>query len=1190
MRQAVLTPRRISPKESTLNPLIGSIVVFLIAIIGTGTMVRLSEEGQLQKQRASVAGQAENHAHAIQRGMENAMSATYALAALVRQGHGSVPDFDATASQLLRYYPGAAALQLAPGGVVKQIVPLAGNEGAIGHDLLRDPTRDKEAFRARDTGKLTLAGPFNLIQGGGLAAVGRLPVFLNDPTGNSSFWGFTTVLIRFPKALEEFQLNQLAAQGFAYEVSRTHPDSGQKQVIASSSSTLVEPVERSIDLPNGAWTIGIAPLEGWGNAQGLAIKSTTALLVSVLLAYLTNLLIKLRSHQQRLEVLVVRRTAEIAAAQTKLQTTFDAIPNLVWLTNAQGTYLDCNPMFENFCGVPKSEIIGKTNHKFLDQQQAQNLSKEDLKVLAVARPSTVEDWLTFAGNGQRALFEITRTPMRDACGLVVGVLSIAHDVTERKETEIKIRRLSQLYAALSQCNQAIVRCTSADELFTEVCAGVVKFGGMQMAWIGLIDAPSQYLRPVASAGKGQEYLEGLQISVDADDPFGRGPTGIAIRERRPVWNQDFMNDPLTEPWHARAARFAWGSVAVLPLQRDGEVIGSFNLYADGPHSFDEDDVRDLLLEMVIDINYALSSFDKEAERQQAEKSLRLAANVFTHASEAIMITSPQGAIIEINSAFSRITGYSRDEVLGRNPRMLNSGRQGKEYYAAMWQSLIDKGQWYGEIWNRRKNGEIYAEMQTISTVRDAQGSILQYVAQFSDITALKEHEHELRRIANFDALTGLPNRVLLSDRLQQIMTHAQLRGQWLAVVYVDLDGFNSVNDIHGHETGDQLLVAAAANIQSVLRKGDSLARLGSDEFVVVLDNLSDVEACGPILNSILAAIAQPVLIGNEQHHISASLGTTFYPQVEDVNPDQLLRQADQAMYHAKLAGKNRYHVFDSAHDRSLRGHHESLERIRLGLDRCEFVLHYQPKVNMHTGEIIGAEALIRWQHPQRGLLQPGEFLPAIENNSLACELGEWVIATALTQFEHWQADGLDLPISVNVGARQLQQDDFVSRLHALLAVHPDMRPGSLELEVLETSALGDLAHISKVIEDCQKVGVFFVLDDFGTGYSSLSYLRRLSVIQLKIDQSFVRDMIGKSEDLAILEAVIGLSRAFHLQVIAEGVETVEQGALLLKLGCELGQGYCIARPMPAHDMPGWVARWTPDPAWSGIVASQVEFP
>lgn len=568
------------------------------------------------------------------------------------------------------------------------------------------------------------------------------------------------------------------------------------------------------------------------------------------------------------------------------------------------------------------------------------------------------------------------------------------------------------------------------------------------------------------------------------------------------------------------------------------------------------------------------------ERKQAEEKRQLAASVFTHANEAITITAPDGTIIDVNDAFTRITGYSRAEVLGKNPRILSSGRQGPTFYAEMWHSLTENGHWHGEIWNRRKSGEIFAERLTISAVRDAQGATQHYVGLFSDITILKEHEKQLEHIAHYDALTTLPNRVLLADRLRQGMAQTQRREQRLAVACLDLDGFKAINDLHGHEAGDQLLIGITAHMKEALREGDTLARIGGDEFVAVLLDLNDVAGSMPLLARLLAAASEPVLLGERSLQVSASLGVTFYPQTEVMDPDQLLRQADQAMYQAKLAGKNRYHIFDAEHDRSIRGRHENLEHIRRALAKHEFMLHYQPKVNMRTGTVIGVEALIRWQHPERGLLSPGVFLPIIEDHPLAVDLGEWVIDAALTQMECWQAAGLHLPVSVNISARQLQQPDFVQRLRGLLTRHPRVPAGNLELEVLETSALEDLAHITETINTCQELGVGFAMDDFGTGYSSLTYLKRLPVTLLKIDQSFVRDMLDDPDDLAILEGVIGLAMAFRRAVIAEGVETTEHGELLLRLGCELGQGHGIARPMPAARIADWIASWRPDDSWA----------
>jgi diguanylate cyclase (GGDEF)-like protein/PAS domain S-box-containing protein len=572
-------------------------------------------------------------------------------------------------------------------------------------------------------------------------------------------------------------------------------------------------------------------------------------------------------------------------------------------------------------------------------------------------------------------------------------------------------------------------------------------------------------------------------------------------------------------------------------------------------------------------------------QQQAEALVRSNAEleqlalVFSHSREGISLNAGDGTILEVNDAFCRMTGYTREELVGQNPRILKSGRQSAEYYAAMWRTLVEEGQWSGEVWNRRKNGELYAELLTVSAVRDAHGAVRRYVAMFTDITAQKVHQRELEKLAHYDPLTGLPNRSLLADRLLQSMLRATRQGSWLAIVYLDLDGFKAINDHHGHDAGDRLLTVLATRMKHVLREGDTLARIGGDEFVAVFGDLTNIQSCEPMLARLLEAAAEEIRIDDVPMRVSASLGVTFFPQVEAIDPDQLLRQADQAMYQAKLLGKNRYHLFDADQDRALRGRHEGLDRIRRALEAREFVLYYQPKVNMRSGRVLGVEALIRWLHPQRGLLSPAEFLPLVENDVLAVEIGDWVLDSALAQLARWHADGLALQVGVNVGARELQQVDFVERLRLRLERYPALPSGRLELEVLESSALDDIGQVSQVMEACRRLGVLFALDDFGTGYSSLTYLRRLPAATLKIDRSFVRDMRDDPEDRAILEGILGLAGAFRRRVVAEGVETDDHGELLLDLGCELAQGYGIARPMPASELPAWVARWTPPPAW-----------
>jgi diguanylate cyclase (GGDEF)-like protein/PAS domain S-box-containing protein len=667
-------------------------------------------------------------------------------------------------------------------------------------------------------------------------------------------------------------------------------------------------------------------------------------------------------------------------------------------------------------------------------------------------------------------------------------------------------------------------------------------------------------------------LDTISRGVEALHPGVRCSILLLDTDGQRVITPDIQAAPSWTPYKALAEQANLAACWSQPIcSATGQILGTFGIYHAHVHTPGNAEI-DAIKQCAHLVSIAI-------ERKQADDRLHLAASVFDQAREGILITDQNALILDVNESFSRITGYSRDEVLGRNTRFLKSDRQDPSIYVALWQELLEKGHWQGELWNRRKNGEHYAEMKTISAVRDAQGNVSQYVALFSDITTLHEHKWQLEFNAHHDALTGLPNRVLLADRLHQAMVHARRRQQRLTVVYMDLDGFKSVNDQHGHETGDQLLMALANRIRHTLREGDTLARIGGDEFVAVLQDLSDMSPSLPILQRMLTAAAQPVILGSLAVQVSASLGVTTYPQTEDVDADQLLRQADQAMYQAKLAGKNQFHAFDADQDRSVRGHHESLEHIRQALEKNEFVLFYQPKVNMRTGQVVGAEALIRWQHPEQGLLPPATFLPVIEDHALATDIGEWVINAALTQMDDWRMAGLHVPVSVNLCARQLKQSDFVERLRTLLGAHPDTQAADLELEVLETSALGDLARISQIINTCRGMGVYFALDDFGTGYSSLTYLKRLPVATLKIDQSFVHGMLDDPDDLSILEGVLGLSTAFNRKVIAEGVETVDHGVMLLYLGCELAQGYGIARPMPAEALPGWIRSWQPDLSW-----------
>ncbi len=570
------------------------------------------------------------------------------------------------------------------------------------------------------------------------------------------------------------------------------------------------------------------------------------------------------------------------------------------------------------------------------------------------------------------------------------------------------------------------------------------------------------------------------------------------------------------------------------------------------------------------------------ERKKQEETLRLAANVFRHAIEGIMITTMEGRIVEVNQAFTLITGYSRDEVLGHTPRMLSSGRHESQFYDNMWRELSENGSWVGENWNRRKNGDLYVQLQKISTTHDENGNAQYYVSLFSDITLAKDNEQKLEHLARYDSLTQLPNRALLTEHINQALKQTQRRGQHLAVVFIDLDGFKAVNDNHGHEAGDHLLVTLAERMKGTLRTGDMLARLGGDEFVAVLLDLADADASAPMLNRLLGAVSQPVEYAQAQLQVSASMGVSFYPQPGELAIEQLLRQADQAMYQAKQAGKNRFHVFDAEQDQRVRSRYESVRELECALRAGEFVLEYQPKVNLRTRTVIGVEALVRWQHPQRGLLRPAEFLPLIEDHPLAIELGQWVIENALLQIERWQQNGVNIAVSINIGRRHLRHPGFVQDLRDTLAEHPKLKPGCLELEIQEGCATDDPTQVVQIVRELRAIGIDCTLDNFGSGHSSLTALKKMPLKYLKFDAGFIRDMLSSSDSLLILIAALKMASAYEMKVIAAGMETAAHGFMLTELGCDLAQGYGIAHPMPAVDLPGWIKCWKPVPDWLNV--------
>ncbi len=554
----------------------------------------------------------------------------------------------------------------------------------------------------------------------------------------------------------------------------------------------------------------------------------------------------------------------------------------------------------------------------------------------------------------------------------------------------------------------------------------------------------------------------------------------------------------------------------------------------------------------------------------------LVAEGFLHAGEAMLITGPSQRILDVNPAFTALTGWGRDAVLGESPaRFIEPFVEGPASPLPAADALPARR----EVTYRNARGQACAGLMSLTPVRGQGHRPCHHVMVLVDLALFGADGRPAARHRHFDALTGMPNQQLLPRLLQDSLRQAWQRGGRLTVCSLDIDHFKDVNDRLGRETGDLALATFAQRLRHRLEGDDILARVGGDEFVLLLHHGGDAR-----LDELLEAIREPLPLGERSLPLTASLGVTRYPD-DDAADDILLRHATQAMYRAKRQGRNAFHVFDPSLDRELQVRQEHRRRFARAIDDQELRLHYQPQVDMSSGRVIGLEALVRWAHPVEGLLSPGQFLSSIEGTRLETTLGEWVIDQALAQLSAWQARGLHLPVHVNISPSHLLDEDFAARLDALLARHPEVPPGQLKLEVLETAAMHDIDAAQEVMERCRALGIEFALDDFGTGFSSLTNLRRLPVDLIKIDKSFVGAMLDDADDRAIVESVVYLVRRFGRPLLAEGVETLAHARALMALGCPLAQGYGIARPMPAEALPAWLVEWGGRADWHAIAMS-----
>jgi diguanylate cyclase (GGDEF)-like protein len=743
------------------------------------------------------------------------------------------------------------------------------------------------------------------------------------------------------------------------------------------------------------------------------------------------------------------------------------------------------------------------------------------------------------------------------------------DGTSKAHAE-KITRMTKLYAALSQCNQAIVRCTNQDELFAQICLDAVRFGGMKMAWIGVVEPESLQVKPIAWYGDGLDCVQDIDVSIDPNKPSGNGPIGTALRTDQPFWAQDFQNDPHLAPWHARGKAANWHAMASLPLHQNGQVFGSFSVYSDELNAFDEP-AQNLLTEMAMDISFALDNFLRDAERRKAERERETAlarlekvtshvpgfvyefrlnpdgSSCFPFVSQGVMRiyhVSPGDIEFDASTVFKRI---HPDDLAGVT--------------ASIQKSAAALSPWRHEYRVLDPEGQAKWLQGQALPEREPNGATL-WTGFITDISQQKETEARIAHLAHFDSLTGLPNRALLLEHFEYALISAERDRTKLCLMFIDLDHFKNINDVLGHGIGDELLIGAANRLLALLRPQDTLSRQGGDEFALLVPNC-EADSATRLVTRLIQAFNQPFEIANQELTITLSIGISVHPE-DGRDFDSLSKQADIALYRAKEAGRNGYRFFTS----EMQTHSNRVMQIdtalRKALANNQMQLVYQPQIDLKTQKIVGAEALLRWHHPELGQVSPAEFIPIAEENGLILTLGDWVLRTALATAKPWLAltDG-DFLIAVNLSALQFRQAGLADCVLATLKDR-DFPPQNLELELTERSTMEDPESAIRTINTLNQFGIKFSIDDFGTGYSSLSYLKQFKLYKLKIDQSFVHDMTEDPEDHAIVRTIITMAQSLGLITIAEGVETKAQRDLLFELGCNESQGYFTGKPMPAE--------------------------
>jgi diguanylate cyclase (GGDEF)-like protein/PAS domain S-box-containing protein len=881
-----------------------------------------------------------------------------------------------------------------------------------------------------------------------------------------------------------------------------------------------------------------------------------------LVGVITLLLLMLmrRAHRQREQAI-----GKLKAREAQLTAFAEALPDLAFRMDSEGHYLDIYGNNLPLLGRPPSELIGRKLHDMFPADMAERFMVVLRQTLVSQRTQTQ----TFSVTVNRELrhFDSRCAPVGDTNQVVWMIW----DITARRQTERRLRRKTRMYDFLSHVNQAIVRSDSQSVLLSRLCDVAVQHGQFRKAWVAMADSTHPLTwRCVAESGDPRPLRDMLGFSL-AERAAEATQLGTCLRLGRTFRTADLSaQDGLADlpEWGRDAVAVGTPGCVLVPLRREQALVGHLILL--GKRVNDEDPEELALFEdLSSDLSFALTMLHREALRDHAEQRIRLHAAALESTQDGMMVMDRDRSLVSVNPAFTALTGYEELEVIGRSPEFLLTD-QPAETLAEFRDHIMAHGSWQGEVWFKHRNGEPFMTKLSLSAVHSSQGEPAHFVGVFTDITQLKQTEERLARMAHYDPLTQLPNRVLIRQRLAHAINLAQRHHTLVGVVFIDLDNFKTVNDGLGHAAGDSLLKQVAGRLRQRVRQEDTLGRLGGDEFVLVLEHLRHPQQAAHVATAILETLNQPfTLDGGQQVYVRASIGISLYPD-DGQDESELVRNADAAMYESKRRGRNNFNFYTESFtsDATQRLQMETL--LRRALENSEFTLHYQPMIRLSDRRVIAVEALVRLtteaEHGGTIAMGPNQFIPVMEETGMITSLSEWVIEEACRQGREWLDQGLEFGrIAINLSPSEIRRGGVVERLAGIL--HRTGLPANhLEIEITEGGLMESGTGAEQFLQNLHALGVYLTIDDFGTGYSSLAYLKRFPVQQLKIDRSFVQDLPSNDNDNQLVSTMISMAHGLRLHVVAEGVEMPDQEAFLSSLGCDVAQGYLYSRPLPASQM------------------------